>query len=136
MSLKVLIIDADRHFAAKATRYLEAHAHLVVHQPAATLALAQIKHWRPDLVILAADAAENGLAGKIFALPNRPAVLLTEHMDAYARAWRAWQMGGDELLMKPVFTAGEFRQAVTTALENAACGTRAYATAAPAAIPA
>ena len=57
-------------------------------------------------------------------LPDRPAVLLTEHMDRYDRAWRAWQRGGDELLMKPVFYAHELQQGIVTAMENAAASAR------------
>ena len=53
-------------------------------------------------------------------------------MDRYDRAWRAWQTGGDELLMKPVFTSAELHQAIVTALENAAAGCRTRPTAATA----
>ena len=61
---------------------------------------------------------------RMHGLPSSPAVLLTEHMDRYDRAWRAWQKGGDELLMKPVFKSDELHTAVVAALENAAAGAR------------
>jgi hypothetical protein len=51
-------------------------------------------------------------------------VLLTEHMDRYDRAWRAWQVVGDELLMKPVFNAHEIHMGVVMALEAHAAGAR------------
>ena len=122
--MKVLIVDPDWRFARQASQFLESHAHLVVHQSQAARALEQAARWQPDLVILAAEFAEQGLLEPITSLPGRPAVLLTESMDRYDRAWRAWQQGGDELLMKPVFCSDEIRQAVSTALENAASGTR------------
>ena len=57
-------------------------------------------------------------------LNPQPAVLLTIWMDRYDIAWRAWQRGGDELLMKPLFNTGELHLAIVTALQNAAAGTR------------
>ena len=53
------------------------------------------------------------------ALGVKPAILISEHMSNYKRAWAAWQRGGDELLMKPIFKATELQEAVVTALENA-----------------
>lgn len=122
--MKVLIIDPDWRFAQQATSFLESHAHLVVHQPKSLLALAQVQHWHPDLVILASELAETGLIEAIQRLNDRPAVLLTGWMDRYDLAWRAWQRGGDELLMKPLFKAKELHEAIVTALENAAVGIR------------
>ena len=49
-----------------------------------------------------------------------PAVLLTGWMDRYDVAWHAWQRGGDELLIKPVFRIEELHEAIVTAMENAA----------------
>jgi len=51
-------------------------------------------------------------------------VLLTGWLDRYDIAWRAWQKGGDELLIKPVFSTDDIHEAIVTALENAAAGTR------------
>jgi DNA-binding response OmpR family regulator len=122
--MKVSIIDPDWRFATQATAYLESHAHLVVHLAEPDLALRHAAHWKPDLVVLAAEFAEQGILGLMPAISPMPAVLLTEHMDRYDRAWRAWQKGGDELLMKPVFHSDELHEAVVAALENAAAGPR------------
>jgi hypothetical protein len=45
-------------------------------------------------------------------------------MDRCGQAWRAWQRGGHDLLIKPIFRADELHAAVVAALENAAAGTR------------
>ena len=45
-------------------------------------------------------------------------------MARFDRAWRVWQKGGDELLLKPVFTVDELHQAIVTARENAVTGRR------------
>ena len=132
MSMKVLIADPDWRFARQATGYLEAHAHLVVRHPSATDVLKRAEHWQPDLVILAAELAEDGLLEEIQRLSPCPAILLTEHMDRYDRAWRAWQRGGDELLMKPVFWTAELHQAIVAALENRTVGRQMRPTAATA----
>ena len=124
MSLKVLIADADWRFTEQATAYLESHAHLVVCEAGLKEARAQALHWKPDLVILAAELANRGLIEPITAMRPRPAVLLTGRMDRFDLAWKAWQKGGDELLMKPVFQVEELHQAIVTALENRTTGTR------------
>lgn len=124
MSLKVLIADPDWRFVAQASQYLESHAHLVVHEPRVKEAIAQAEHWKPDLVILSADLANKGLIEPITAIRPRPAVLLTGRMDRYDLAWKAWQKGGDDLLMKPMFRIQELHEAVVTALENATTGKR------------
>ena len=124
MSMKVLIADPDWRFARQATGYLESHAHLVVRHSNIADAFKQAEHWQVDLVILAAELAEKGLLEQLQALAPRPAILMTEHMDRYDRAWRVWQKGGDELLMKPVFKAEELHQAIILAMENATTGTR------------
>jgi len=124
MSMKVLIADHDWHFAGQTRKYLESHAHLVVHESRPIHAQAKAEHWQPDLVIVSAEAAETGLLESLYEINPRPAVLITEHMDQFGRAWRAWQMGGDELLMKPVFKVEELHQAIVKALENAAAGIR------------
>jgi len=124
MSLKVLIADPDWRFTEQASRYLESHAHLVVCEAGLREARAHALHWRPDLVILAVELANRGLLEPIAAIKPRPAVLLTGRMDRFDLAWRAWQKGGDELLMKPVFQVDELHQAIVTALENRTTGTR------------
>jgi CheY-like chemotaxis protein len=122
MSMKVMIIDADWHFVRQATDYLESRAHLVVHQNQIGAAMIQANRWQPDLVILAAELADDRLVNSLTSSPNPPAMLLTEHVDRYDRAWRAWQKCGHELLMKPVFTRQELQDAITQALENAVLG--------------
>lgn len=131
MSMKVLVIDHDWRFAQQVSNYLEAHAHLVVHHTRVPEALAQAEHWKPDLVIVASELAD-GLMEPLKALAPRPAILLTGNMARFDRAWRAWQSGGDELLMKPMFKAQELHDAIVTALENAATGKRGLRTAASA----
>lgn len=122
--MKVLIADPDWRFAEQVTSYLESHAHLVVYQPKPTLAIAQVQRWQPDLVIVAAELADTGIVEAIHRIKDRPAVLLTGWMDRYDIAWRAWQRGGDELLMKPLFKADELQETIITALENASLGIR------------
>lgn len=127
MSMKVLVVEPDWRFGGFATEYLESRAHLVVQEPQPQQALRRARHWQPDLVIVAAEVAEKGFLTALTSLGRdglRPAVLLTGWLDRYDVAWRAWQKGGDELLIKPVLNAEEFHQAVVAALENAAAGTR------------
>ncbi len=128
MSMKVLVVEPDWRFARMAADYLEGHAHLVVQESRLDEALERVSHWQPDLVIVAAELAEDGFVGLLedrTAGANRPAVLLTGWLDRYDIAWRAWQKGGDELLIKPVFTTDELHSAIVTALENAALGASA-----------
>lgn len=132
--MKVLIVDADWRFATHASRYLESRAHLVVHQSSGEQALDQAQRWQPDLVIVAAELAQTGIMEALGRLNPQPAVLLTGWMDRYDIAWRAWQRGGDELLMKPLFNTAELHLAIVTARQNAAAGTRTSRI--PAAVPA
>ena len=122
--MKVLIADPDWTFLHQAREYLEDHAHVVVHHPSPAEAVAKADHWRPDLVILAAELADSGIIEELHRMEARPAVLLVEHMDRFDRAWRAWQRGGDDVLLKPIFSAADLRDAVVGALENAAAGQR------------
>ena len=124
MSMRVVIADRDWRFVRQASAHLESHAHLVVTESDSQEVVTRASHWQADLVILAAELAEEGALDALEQLSPAPAVLLTEHMDRYDRAWRAWQRGGDELLMKPVFRAEDLHQAIVTAMENAATGTR------------
>jgi DNA-binding response OmpR family regulator len=123
MSMKVLVIDHDWRFANQVSNYLESHAHLVVHQTRTKEAVSLAGHWQPDLVILSAELAETALPA-LKNMPDRPAVLLTANLDRFDRAWRAWQTGGDELLMKPVLRTEELHTAIVSAMENAATGRR------------
>jgi len=123
MSLKVLIADPDWGFTQSTVRYLESKAHLVVSQPHADQAMATASHWNPDLVIVSEELSETGIIEDLYELDPRPAVLLVGWMDRYDRVWRAWQRGGDELLMKPVFSSEELQAALVASLESAASGT-------------
>ena len=123
--MKVLIADTDRDFALKAWAYYEKSANLVLLQPDSDQVVASARSWGADLVIVSARQVEQGVLEGLYALPARPAVLVTEHMRNPGRAWRAWQQGGDELLLKPVFKLKELAQAVTNALGSAAWGRRA-----------
>jgi DNA-binding response OmpR family regulator len=122
--MKVLIADPDWRFAQKACSFLESRAHLAICENRPGAVLARIKSWQPDLVILAAELAQRGLIDSLMATKRRPAVLLTEHMARFDRAWRVWQKGGDELLLKPLFKVDELHQAIVVARENAAAGPR------------
>ncbi len=128
--MKVLIVDTDWRFAHQAVNFLEARAHHVVLQPNASEAFEQTLHWKPDLVIVAAELGDNGLIESLHDLPQRPAVLLTGWMDKYDAVWRAWQQGGDELFMKPMLRIDELHESIVTAMENAAAGTSEERTAA------
>ncbi len=133
--MKVLIADSDWHFARQARGFLESRAHYVVCESHPREALGRAGKWLPDLVILAAEfAVKDGFVSSLSALDPAPAVLLTERMDRFDRAWRAWQIGGDELLIKPVLHTHELHSAIVAARENAVAGVRRQVT--PAAIPA
>ncbi|MFP4106611.1 MAG: hypothetical protein ACLFVU_11050 [Phycisphaerae bacterium] len=124
MSLKVMIVESDWSLAHQAEDYLESRAHHVCRVIRPAEALTKAEHWGPDLVIVSAEYTENGLLEELHALPQAPAVLLTGSMDRYDLAWRAWQRGGHELLLKPIFRTSEMRSAIITAMENHAAGTR------------
>jgi DNA-binding response OmpR family regulator len=122
--MKVLLVDNDWRFVRQATSYLESRAHLVSHQTQLTDALAQVDHWQPDLVVLSSEIAQLGVLAALKGRKNRPAILLTGYLDQYHEVWRAWQDGGDDVLIKPVMSGQEFQMAITTAMENAVAGTR------------
>jgi DNA-binding response OmpR family regulator len=130
--MKILIIDRDWRFTNQAMTYLESQSHLVRHDSTADEALNHVDAWQPDLVILSDEHAEGGLLENLHARDHRPAILLTGWADRYDRAWRAWQKGGDELLMKPVFKSSELRHAVLSAVEGALTGRRVRTVAASA----
>jgi DNA-binding response OmpR family regulator len=124
MSMKVMISDPDWRFVQQVSTHLESRAHHVVNESTPLSALERARSLQPELVILAAEFASEEVLNQLYAMNPRPAVLLTGWMDDYARAWRAWQRGGDELLVKPVFRTSELHQAVVSALENCAIGAR------------
>ena len=124
MSMRVLVADPDWRFAQQAASHLESLAHHVVQAPQGRQVLETVSSWRPDLVVLSDELAENGLLEELHALPDRPAVLLVGWMDRSDRAWRAWQQGGDELLMKPLLRRDELHTAIVTAMENHTAGAR------------
>lgn len=126
--MKIIIVDSDWRFVSKATRYFESFADAVLQQSAFSL-VSQAETWQPDLVILAAEYATENLLESLQTISPRPAVLITEHMSRYDRAWAAWQRGGDELLMKPVFKSQDLREAVQVAMQNAAVNPRYETTA-------
>ena len=130
--MKVLIADPDWRFAQQTSRLLESLAHLVVCQGQLDRAIDRAKHWKPDLVLLDAELANAGLIDALHVMRPRPAILLTGWMDRYDLAWRAWQKGGDELLIKPVFKSEDILQAIVVARENAVIGSRQTYTAASA----
>ncbi len=123
--MKVLIVEPDWRFTQQATEYLETHAHLVVHQLKPAEAIGKADHWLPDLVIVASELADTGILEALSQIDPRPAILLTGWMDRYDIAWRAWQRGGDDLLIKPVFRTEELHEAIVTAMENATTGVHA-----------
>lgn len=122
--MKILISDPDWHFSRQAAGALETKSHLVVHQADVNQALELSRRWQPDVVILAAEYAQKEVLDQLRSQQEAPAVLLTEYMDRYDRAWRAWQLGGDELLMKPIFESSELLSAIVSARESAATGVR------------
>jgi DNA-binding response OmpR family regulator len=124
MSMKVLICDLDWRFSRQASLLLESRAHLVVQHNQADEAIAAARRWQPDLAIVSEELANTGLIEQLEAIEPRPAILLVGWMDRYDKVWRAWQRGGDELLMKPVFNWAELHAAIVAAMENAVSGVR------------
>ncbi len=120
MSMKVLIAEPDFRFAQLAGTFLERLANMVSYENRSDQILDRIDHFKPDLLILAAELADEQLLKQVNDRPDRPAILLTEGLDRYDRAWQAWQNGGDELLLKPIFTTDDLQIAIVTALENRA----------------
>ena len=117
--MKIIIVDSDWRFVSKITRYFESFADTVLQQSAFSL-VERAQTWQADLIVLSAEYATSDLLGSLEEITPRPAVLLTEHMSRYDRAWAAWQRGGDELLMKPVFKSQDLRDAVLVAMQKAA----------------
>ena len=127
MSMKILVVDPDWHFLQQAREYLEGLGNHVVHEPRPDDAAARARHWRPDVVMVSAElpeACEGDLLATLTALTPRPAVVLTAALENFGHAWRAWQRGGDELIIKPVLNASEFHVAIVAAFRNAAVPAR------------
>ncbi len=122
--MKVLILDSDWRFKKMAVEYLESRAHLVACDTQPDEAIQRVEHWQPDLVIVDSESAEKTFMKQIYRMESRPAVLLTGWMDRFDITWRAWQYGGDELLIKPMFRQEDLHEAIVMALENAATGDR------------
>lgn len=120
--MKVLIADGDWEFARKAWAHFEACANIVLWETQPAQIVQRVESWQPDLLIVSAQQVQDGLLDRLPTDLLRPAVLVTEHMADADRAWRAWQRGGDELLLKPIFHARELHEAASAALRHAACG--------------
>jgi DNA-binding response OmpR family regulator len=122
VSLKVLICDTDQRFVERATRFLSGHGHQVMSEPLPSEAADLAARWRPDVVVVASEAAicDNSLLVKeLHRISPRPAILLTGQLDRFHAAWQAWRSGGDELLLKPVLQAWEIHTAIIAAIGNA-----------------
>jgi DNA-binding response OmpR family regulator len=123
MSLKVLICDTDWRFVERATQFLIGHGHQVMSEALPSEAVDLARCWRPDVLVLASESAEGPnaeLLGEIQRINPRPAILLTGHLDRFDSAWRAWQKGGDELLLKPIIHAWELHTAIIAAMDQTA----------------
>ena len=122
MSMRVLIADPDWHFLRQARDYFESHGHYVVQEADPDAAARRAEHWKPDLLIVSAElpaCCDGDLLKTFDALQPRPAIILTAPLERFDKAWRAWQRGGDEMIIKPVLHASELHVAVVTALKNA-----------------
>ncbi len=124
MSMKVLIVETDWHFLRQVRGFLEPRGHLTLYEPDPERALQRAEHWKPDLAIISAER-EECCAGDVLErfgqLQPRPAILLTAALAKFGEAWRAWQHGGDELLLKPLVHPAELHAAIIAARENAVC---------------
>lgn len=127
MSMKVLIADPDWYFLRQARDYLESRGDYVAHENSADPALRRAAHWRPDLIMVSAELPEccdGDLLSAFDKLQPRPAIILTAALERFDKAWRAWQRGGDEVIIKPVLHTSEFHVAVVAALKNSVCPRR------------
>ena len=122
MSMKVLIADPDWRFLRQARDYLESRAHYVAHEASPHAAAGRAAHWKPDVIIVSAElpqCCDGQLLHTFEGLQPRPAIILTAALDAFDKAWRAWQRGGDEVIIKPVLHVSELHVAIVAALKNA-----------------
>ena len=122
MAMKILIADPDWHFLRQAREHLEPMGHLIVHEADPEAALERAESWKPDIVMLSAELPECSDGEMLAALDSiqpKPAVILTAGLEKFAEAWRAWQRGGHELIIKPVLHPSELHVALIVALKNA-----------------
>ena len=125
--MKVLFVDPDWHFVQQARGFLEAHAHLVVYEPQPAAALQRALRWQPDVVVISAElpcCCDGSRLEELSQLRPRPAIVLTSSLARFDKAWRAWQRGGDEVLIKPLLHPNEIHAAIVAAMQNAICPQR------------
>jgi CheY-like chemotaxis protein len=119
--MKILVADPDWDFLRKVRQYLEPVGHLVVHEADPDAAISRADHWKPDIVMVNAEmpeCADGELLTALESIQPRPAVVLTASLEGFSEAWRAWQRGGDELVIKPVLHPSELHVALIVALKN------------------
>ncbi|NBB96504.1 MAG: hypothetical protein GVY16_12310 [Planctomycetes bacterium] len=116
--MRVMIVEPDWHFATQVAEHFEGNGDLVVRETPEDF-IEHADRWHPDMVLLSAELASSETLAALQALHPRPVLLLTEHMSRFDRAWSAWQVGGDELLMKPMLHQRELNEAVVSARQNA-----------------
>jgi len=119
--MKILIADNDWQFLRQAREYLEPMGHLVVHESDPDAALGRGESWKPDVVMISAElpaCSDGALLGQLQNIRPRPAIVLTAPLEKFGDAWRAWQRGGDELVIKPVLHASELHVALLVAMKN------------------
>ncbi len=119
--MKILIADPDWNFLNQAREYLEPMGHLVVHETNAQAAAARAEQWKPDVIMVSVEfpeCTEGDLLATFQNLHPRPAVVLTSQLENFAEAWRAWQHGGDELVVKPILHGSELHVALLVAMKN------------------
>jgi len=124
--MRILIADPDSRFAAQAASYLESKTHSVVHYSDVQSALIAARRWQPDLVIVAAELVTEKAMNAFRSFNPRPAIVLAGSLAQTGQTWRAWQRGGDELLMKPVFKGREIQEAIVAALQHNLLGGRSW----------
>ena len=125
--MKILVVDSDWQFLRKARDFLEPRGHYVVHEADPDRALQRSLKWRPDVIMVSTEyesCCDGTLLSDFSHLQPRPAILLTSAMTDFAKAWQAWQRGGDEVLFKPLLHSSELHTSIMIARQNALCPTR------------
>jgi DNA-binding response OmpR family regulator len=123
--MKALIIDNDSRLINQIRQTLEADGHLAVDYADADQALRQGRNWRPEVVFVNSELPacwQGDLLDKLARLPDRPAIILTASLERFDLAWRAWQLGGDEVVFKPLFGTDEVHRVILTARQKAITG--------------